>query len=236
MPSGLWRWHREKRLLWGLGGLLFLGALPGILAGTALRCTWLREAASFRIFVGLVLLFLALGLLRDLLRIESLTLKAERAFLKTPRDRVQALLGHYSPRFLKFGFGGQSFTVSTPALLLLSLLVGLLGGVYGIGGAAVMAPILIGYFHLPVYVASGASMLAGWASAFFGLLSYTVFWPALSGESAIAPDLALGFLFGLGGLLGVYAGSALQRHLPSRALKLLLLILILIMAAQNLRG
>jgi uncharacterized membrane protein YfcA len=114
--------------------------------------------------------------------------------------------------------------------------VGLLGGIYGIGGAAIIAPLLIACFQMPIYLVGGASLLASWAGAVFGLFSYLVFWPAVSGEPPVAPDCTLGLLFGLGGMAGVYAGSALQRRLPPRPLKMVMLLLIGILAVQNFRG
>lgn len=232
MPAGLWRLHREKRLMWGLGGLIMAGCLPGIFAGTVLRCTWLKNATDFKVFVALVLAALGLGLLRNLIKGDSLVLKAEKAFLKN-RGHV-GLACTYGLKHICYEFGGETFRVSTPKIALVSLVVGLIGGIYGIGGAAIIAPVLIGLFQMPIYVVNGASLLAGWAGAVFGLFSYLVFWPFISGEPPVRPDIGLGVLFGLGGMFGVYLGSALQRFLPPRPIKLLMLGLIVVMAAQNL--
>ena len=234
MPPGIWRLHREKRLMWRLGGLIMLGCLPGIFAGTVLRCTLLREAADFKIFVALVLAALALSLIRTLVRGGSRASQAERKFAGSPRcDQDSGLNCTISGRQLGYDFAGEHFSVSLPLLTVVCLVTGLIGGIYGIGGAAIIAPLLVGAFQMPIYVAAGASLLAGWASALFGLLSYTVFWPLVSGEPAISPDLPLGLLFGLGGMVGVYTGSALQRYLPATPIKIVMIALILFMAAEN---
>lgn len=232
-PAGLWRLHREKRLMWGLGMLIMLSSLPGILAGTVLRGTWLREAADFKIFVALVLSALAVGLARSVAGSDPLVSRAERSFALQRGGSPGLEVRSYGPRQIRFDFSGEHFTISTPALAAVSLAVGLAGGVYGIGGAAIIAPVLIGLFHLPIYVVSGASLLAGWASSLFGLFSYIIFWPLVSGQAPIMPDVRLGVLFGLGGMLGIYCGSALQRFLPPRPLKMVMLVLITVMAAQN---
>ena len=112
-------------------------------------------------------------------------------------------------------------------------MVGLAGGIYGIGGAAIIAPLLVSYFHLPIYIINGASLLAGWAAAFFGLIAYIAIWPLMSGKAPVMPDFKLGLLFGLGGMVGVYVGSSLQRFLPPTPLKLLMLLLIAGMALQS---
>ena len=231
MPTGLWRLHQEKRIMWGLGGLIIAGCLPGIFAGTVLRCTWLRQAADFKLFVALVLTALTLGLLRNLLKGNATALKAEKTFLKN--QECSGLVCTYRTGSINYNFGGESFTVSTLKVTLVSLVVGLVGGIYGIGGAAIIAPVLIGIFQMPVYVVNGAALLAGWAGAVFGIFSYLVFWPFISGEAPIWPDVRLGVLFGLGGMVGVYLGSALQRFVPPRPIKLLLLALMMILVAQN---
>lgn len=232
-PPGLWRLHREKRLLWSLGGILMLGSLPGILAGAVLRATWLSDPGQFRIFVGLVLAVLALNMLRGLVRSDPRAARAEDYFLHHPDSQAGGLAAERRGSRLVFQFGGENFSVSIPSLILASLPVGLAGGIYGLGGAAIIAPLLIGFFRLPIYVVNGASLLAGWAGAIFGLLSYALLVPMVSGLPAVGPDWRLGLLFGLGGMAGVYLGSALQRCLPAGPIKITMLILIVVMAAQN---
>jgi len=233
LPSGLWRLHREKRLMWRLGGILMLGSLPGIFAGTVIRATWLKDPTGFKIFVALVLSALALNLFFALLQRNSLTAKAEKQFSKNLNRQPQNLKVKCQGSTMTYQFGGETFTISLPKLITMSLLIGLVGGIYGLGGAAMIAPLLISQFHLPIYVVNGASLLAGWAGALFGLFSYTVFWPFVSGQPAISPDFRLGLLFGLGGMMGVYVGSAIQKYLPPQPLKIMMFLLISIMALQN---
>lgn len=236
MPSGLWRLHREKRLLWSLGGILMLGSLPGIFIGAALRATWLKEVRDFKIFVGLVLALLAANVARNLLgRQDSAAHEAEKNFqAQCGGDSSGGLTAKIQGGRLNFSFGERYFSASLAALTGLSLAVGLAGGIYGIGGAAIIAPLLISVFRLPIYVVSGAALLAGWSGAVFGLLAYAFFWPLVSGEPPVRPDWALGFLFGLGGLVGVYTGARLQRRLPAGPLKAVMFILIAFMALINL--
>lgn len=230
MPLGLWRLHREKRVMWGLGLIIMLGCLPGIFAGTVLRCTWLRRASDFKLFVALVLAALALNMVYGMRPGDSRAKKAEKLFI---RDGSSGLACTYRRASVVYEFGGERFSFPTASIVLVSLLVGLLGGIYGIGGAAIIAPVLIGSFKMPVYLVSGASLMAGWAGAIFGLFSYIFFWPLISGESPIIPDFMLGLLFGLGGMAGVYLGAAVSGRLPAWLIKTLLLGLIVVMIFQN---
>lgn len=232
MPAGLWRLQREKRLLWPLGLLIALAGLPGIVAGTAVRGLYLSRPEDFKIFVALVLSFLALSLLVNLFRkTPSEAARAEAAFLKNSGSK--SLRFRRRGLWLLYSFGGRHFRLYLVYLVILASLVGLVGGIYGIGGGAIIAPVLIALFDMPVYVAAGASLLASWGAAVMGLASYLFFWPWLSGSSPVGPDFPLGLLFGLGGALGVYLGSLWQRLLPARPIKAVLALLISLMAVEN---
>ena len=234
VPLGIWRLHREKRLMWGLSGLILLGLLPGIFLGTVIRCTWMSGAEAFKIFVALVMSMLAMGLLLNLLRGSGiLTSRAEKFFYGSTLKTAD-LNCRYSLWSVHYQFGGESFCIITPKLVICSLVAGVLGGVYGLGGAALVAPLLIIFFRIPIYLVSGASLFAGWAGAGFGLFSYIVLWPFLSGDLPVWPDFKLGILFGLGGLGGIYLGSVWQRYLPPKPLKIALFVIISAMALRNL--
>ena len=58
----------------------------------------------------------------------------------------------WNGREIRLRFQERDFALSTRSLLLLSLIVGLVGGIYGIGGGAIMSPFLVSLFGLPVYV------------------------------------------------------------------------------------
>ena len=236
MPSGLWRLAREKRLLWGLGCLLALGSLPGITVGMILRNTWFKDAGDFKTFVALVLAALALNLARSIRQIDLTCARAEKAFLDSKKDQAAATApttGSCVHGRFSFIFGGEKFSVSIWALMAVSLLVGLAGGIYGIGGAAIIAPVLISHFRLPIYVVNGAALFAGWIAAGFGLVSYILLWPIISGQAPVYPDWKLGLLLGVGGLVGVYTGSRAQRYIAPKPLKILMLLLIAGMALQS---
>jgi uncharacterized membrane protein YfcA len=106
----------------------------------------------------------------------------------------------------------------------LAFVVGIIGGTYGIGGGAIIAPFCIAVFELPVYVVAGAALAGTFATSVVGVLVYSVL--PLPGGGHAAPDWMLGSLFGLGGLAGMYLGAAAQRHIPQRVLKLGLCLLL----------
>src|SRR3712207_4936014 len=57
-PGGVYRYVREGRVAWPLAWVVALGALPGVFIGAVLRVTYFSDPAVFKVFVGLVLLYL----------------------------------------------------------------------------------------------------------------------------------------------------------------------------------
>jgi len=211
-PGGVWRYWREGRMFWPLARLIMLGTLPGVVLGFYLRVLYLPDAARFKLFVGAVLLLLSLRLLAEFAP------WAKRIQLPTAScDQALRLLPAQSGR-VAFSFDGREYGFDTRAMLALAFVVGIIGGTYGIGGGAIIAPFCIAVFNLPVYVVAGAALAGTFATSVVGVLVYSVL--PLPGGGHAAPDWALGTLFGLGGLAGMVLGAAAQRHVPQPVLKL----------------
>ncbi|GAA3114331.1 sulfite exporter TauE/SafE family protein [Streptosporangium carneum] len=101
----------------------------------------------------------------------------------------------------------------------LAVAVGVVGGMYGIGGGSLLGPILAGR-GVPVATVAPAALASTFVTSIAGALTYAVL--ALTASGDIAPDWALGLLCGLGGLIGGYLGAHLQPRLPETGLRLLL--------------
>lgn len=109
--------------------------------------------------------------------------------------------------------------LSERTLLALALGVGVVGGVYGIGGGSILSPILVGS-GMALATVAPAALASTFVTSIVGALTYTVL--SLFADGSIAPDWAIGLACGLGGLVGGYLGARLQPHVPERALRLLL--------------
>ena len=118
-------------------------------------------------------------------------------------------------------------------LLLVALPVGMVGGIYGVGGAAIIAPFAVTILHLPAKKIAGPALLGTLITSIGGVASFEML-PrlAIAGGAAIAPDWRLGLLFGAGGLAGSYCGARLQKHLPEQWIRLSLAALVLATAAS----
>jgi hypothetical protein len=206
IPSGVWRYIREGRMLWPLAGIIAVGTLPGLLIGWWLRVYWIQDPRGFKLFVGLMLAYLAMRLLRE-----------PRAGGKRPKPTGPLVAKAFTARSAAFEFSGQRFCFDPRRVLLLAMGVGAIGGTYGVGGGAIIAPFLVAMFGLPVHAVAGAALFAALSTSVFGVAIYA--W--LPGPAGVVsqPDWALGLLFGSGGAVGMYFGARAQKHVPQRALK-----------------
>lgn len=240
IPAAVWRYAREGRMIWPLTWIIILGTLPGVFLGAIARVSFLADPEDFKVFVGLVLLYLGGRLVWDLLRparAGSASAAAEKQFEKPSatapgmaHDKYSRVtVTEFNAARLAYEFCGQRFVLSTPRLALLSFIVGIVGGIYGIGGGAIMAPFLISFFGLPVYTAAGAALMATFATSVAGVAFYQALAPFYPGL-AVGPDWVLGLLFGLGGMAGMYCGAMLQKRVPARTIKLILAAAILVPA------
>jgi uncharacterized membrane protein YfcA len=228
IPSGVWRYHKEKRMVWPLAWVTIIGTLPGVFIGAIIRVKYLPDPVSFKFFVGLVLLYLGIRLILDLLKKKKGSTGGKTNIVNFDVKTVE-----FSFRRIGYEFNGRVYYASTLPLAGLSFVVGIIGGTYGIGGGAVLAPVFVAIFGLPVYTVAGAALLGTFITSIAWVLFYTVIAPFYAGTGlAITPDWLLGFMFGIGGAAGVYLGARLQRFIRENYIKTLLVIVILFVAGK----
>ncbi|MFJ4366682.1 sulfite exporter TauE/SafE family protein [Streptomyces chartreusis] len=101
----------------------------------------------------------------------------------------------------------------------LALVVGIVGGIYGIGGGSILGPILVGR-GVPVTKVAPAALASTFATSVVGASTYALL--SLNHSGDIAPDWFLGLTCGAGGLVGGYLGAHLQPRMPETFLRILL--------------
>jgi hypothetical protein len=114
--------------------------------------------------------------------------------------------------------GRPGWTTGRP-LAVAGLVVGAVGGIYGIGGGSLLGPMLVGA-GLSVVRVAPAALATTLVTSTVGVGSYAVLSLVTSGP--VRPDWAIGLVCGLGGLVGGYVGAWLQPHLPETLLRALL--------------
>ncbi|MBU3984429.1 MAG: sulfite exporter TauE/SafE family protein, partial [Proteobacteria bacterium] len=71
IPSGVYRYWREGRMVWPLTWIVILGTLPGVFIGAIVRVSYLPNPRHFKLFVAAVLLYIGFKMVRDLLNKNS---------------------------------------------------------------------------------------------------------------------------------------------------------------------
>ena len=225
IPGGLARFAREGRMLWPLAIWLVGGLAPGVCVGVVARILFLPDPRAFKLFVGLVLLLVGLRLALDLLRpAPSGTRPAGAAPIR--------ILGS-SLRRVEFTDLDGRYHFDPLMIALLGVVMGIVSGAYGIGGGAILAPLLVSVFRLPVHAIAGATLASTLAASVIGIPVYCWIAPRFAAEgTAVGPDWLLGLVLGAGGLLGIYLGARLQRLVPAAWIKALLVLVVLTVAIR----
>ncbi len=238
IPSGVYRYIKEGRMVWPLTWIVIAGTLPGVFIGAIARVAYLPDPKHFKLFAAGVLLYIGLKMVWDLLkksRRSNSKSDSEKRFQEMVRQHRSKAVGgetsdpalatvkvtHFNLKRLSYSFHGQVFEVSFWGIFILSLLVGVVGGIYGIGGGAIIAPFFVTFFGLPVYTVAGAALLGTFVTSVAGVAFYQAIAPFYPNMS-VAPDWPLGILFGVGGMAGMYLGARCQKFVPANVIKWML--------------
>jgi uncharacterized membrane protein YfcA len=115
------------------------------------------------------------------------------------------------------GYGERpARAVPVPVLIGLALIVGCVGGIYGIGGGSILAPILIGLGRPPRDVAP-AALASTFVTSVAGVVTFVIL--SINRHGSVSPDWPTGIALGVGGLAGAYTGARIQQHLPDKLIR-----------------
>jgi len=239
IPSGVYRYIKEGRMAWPLTWVVIAGTLPGVFIGYYLRVLYLPDPKTFKLFVGCVLFYIGIRIFKELLggnkaqsagakgleekfKARAAEIKKEQSSKMTagiPADAVVKTIS-ISLKKVEYAFWGERFSFNTIGMFVLAFVVGIIGGAYGIGGGAIIAPFCVAFFHLPIYSIAGATLMGTFITSVAGALFFSVL-PATQGVSPM-PDWPLGILFGIGGFIGMYLGAKTQKYVPQKFIKIFL--------------
>lgn len=219
-PGAIARYAREGRLLWPLAWLLVAGSAPGVMAGVLIRIIWLPDPRLFKLFVGVVLLCVAIEM--------CLPRRTKKTACPEPIPHMnpqQVSLLELNWQRIRYSFADAVHTVPVPGTLLLSCIVGVVGGVYGIGGGAILAPFLVSLLSLPVHTVAGCTLFATCLTSVVGVLFALLLSPFFPGH-AVAPDWLMALLLSAGGFAGMYTGARCQKFFPGKTIRFVLLLVL----------
>ncbi len=249
IPSGVYRYYKEGRMVWPLTWIVITGTLPGVFIGAFVRVAYLPDPRNFKLFAAFVLIYIGLKMLRDLLKknktagtgadsekrfqemVRRHRLKKASADGEQQENLPAVKVIRFNLRRLEYSFYDEVFDVSFWGIFSLSFVVGIIGGIYGIGGGAIIAPFFVTFFRLPVYTVAGAALMGTFVTSIAGVIFYQAiapFYPHIS----VAPDWLLGLLFGVGGMGGMYLGARCQKFVPAKMIKWMLAAVIIFTALK----
>jgi uncharacterized protein len=121
----------------------------------------------------------------------------------------------------------RMLTRRTLTLAAIGTLAGLVSGLFGVGGGAVIVPLLVLWLGLDERVATGTSLaaivvIAAAATAVHGAYGNV--------------HLAEGLLVGVPAVAGVLVGTELQQRIPSKAISLVFSAMLAVVAVDLLLG
>ncbi len=252
IPSGVYRYCKEGRMVWPLTWVVVAGTLPGVFIGAFVRIAYLPDPKAFKLFASGVLFWIGGKMVLELLKKKGRNEKAlsEKRFQELVRSHrkgegaesaaEQATIPsvkviQFNLQRLKYTFYGEEFDVSFWGIFSLSLIVGVVGGIYGIGGGAIIAPFFVAFFNLPVYTVAGAALMGTFVTSVAGVGFYQLMAPFYP-DMSVAPDWLLGIMFGLGGMAGMYLGARCQKFVPAKVIKWMLAGIIVLTAGKYVAG
>jgi uncharacterized membrane protein YfcA len=202
-PGALYRYRRQHQTGGRLAVVLITGTLPGVIAGSVIRVELVPGPRVFDLMVAALLLPLGTWL-------------AATRPARTHPDHPDQPARH----------------IPAPVLVVLAALTGCAGGIYGIGGGAILSPILIGSGR-PAADVAPAALASTFVTSLGGVLTFTL----LSiREGPVAPNWPTGIALGIGGIAGGYLGARMQHRLPDTLIRRTVGILAITIAATFLRS
>jgi hypothetical protein len=194
-PGGLYRYWRQQQTGGRLALILIAGTVPGVIAGSIIRVELLPSAHVFDLVVAAVLIPLGMVI--------ALTRPAAGPKPDAPSR--------------------PAWMIPVPALIALAIVVGCVGGIYGIGGGSILAPILVSSGRRPAEVAP-AALASTFVTSVAGVITFTVL--AIHEHVHASPDWPTGIALGIGGLAGAYTGARIQSRLPELLIRRVMAVLV----------
>ena len=197
---------KGKRVDVKSGFIFLIGSIPGALTGV-----WLNKyfhTGTFELYFGILVIILSILLIiKD--KVQNITLAGNR---KQKKFYVHRTIFLYNKEI--------TYSYSVILGIMIAFIVGMLSGLFGIGGGSLMVTAMILLFGFPVHIAAPTSM-------------FMIFFSSLTSSSAhiIAGNVvwlyALASIPGawIGGILGAKLNQKLQGNIIEWILRLVMLVM-----------
>ncbi|NHN34595.1 sulfite exporter TauE/SafE family protein [Paenibacillus agricola] len=183
--SSTWSFHKQRKVDFRSGWLYFLTCGPGAMLGSFL--TQFVDATTFQLAFGIFMLIMALLLIF-------------KGYLKPVNVRwaIQRTYTDDHGAVHTYGYG------ALPALAI-GLVVGIISGLFGVGGGSLFVPAMMLLFRYPPHVATATSMFVIFLSSIMGTVTHVAL-----GEVDVWMVLGLAPSALVGGWIGARIASSLS--------------------------
>ncbi|WP_255301163.1 sulfite exporter TauE/SafE family protein [Bacillus sp. Marseille-P3800] len=202
--SSVLAYHKQRVIDVKSAFIFLIGIVPGAVLGAFVSRALPTEA--FLVYFGFFMLVIALSLFfRPKHHIEKRT---QKSYWRTGVDE--------SGKPFAYGF-------SYPTAILISIVVGFLSSLFGVGGGAIMVPVMMLVLGYPIKIATATAMLIVLFSAIVG-----------TGAHAIGGHIEWMLVLALipGAWLGATFGAWLNRRLQSNMLLIVMRVVFIALAIQ----
>lgn len=198
-------YYKQKRVDYKSGLIFFIGSGPGGIFGA-----WVNkqlDVDAFSIWFGVFMIFISFVLMfKD--RLKPRKKKSEKGIWRTYIDDSGNV---------------QSYGFHPATGIAISVVVGFLGGLLGIGGGSLLVPAMILLFFFPTHIAVATSMLLLFLTSITSSIAHiymgNINWLY---AAALIP----------GAWFGGKLGAAINQKLPSKTIVVLLRIVLIIVGAR----
>lgn len=191
--SGTAAYVRDRKIKYDAGVQFALATVPGAVAGAALASYF--SGPLFRLSFGTLLVSIALLLFWKNLRTDAAVDES----------------------------ASRDFSYSVTGGILVSLAVGLISSIFGIGGGVIHVPAMVYLLGFPAHIATATSQFVLAVSAAVGVVSHSL-------ANHVCWEYAA--WFGIGALIGAQAGARLARRIRARRILLLLALALLALGVR----
>ncbi|RDW20942.1 sulfite exporter TauE/SafE family protein [Oceanobacillus chungangensis] len=195
---------KGKRIDYQTGLLFLIGSIPGGIIGS-----WLNQFINADVFL------LYFGFLMVVI---SLLMFIKRDRFKMEQDPEKRGMRSFSLQGITYHYRVPVFSA-----VILSLSVGILSGLFGIGGGSIIVPAMILLFGVPAHVATATSMFMIFFVSISGSITHLTLGNILCGYA---------IFFIPGAWIGGRAGAWLNQRLPSKILVWILRVLLIIIGIR----
>jgi len=204
--SGTFSYMSQKKIDYEIGLKFSVIAVPGVLIGAA--SAQLFSMFSFSIIFGLFLLILSYGLFSGM----QLNLSRVNGVYRSEERTIQDITGQV-----------YKYTPDMEVGLFSSFFVGIISGLFGIGGGIIHVPLMYSVLGVPVHIATAISHYILAITSFFGMLSF-IGWNEV--------DLDYAVFLGAGAILGAYIGAKFSLKTKPQVIKNMIALCLLMLAVK----